>query len=394
MKPPGADTVVVRYGDIGTKSRRIRRRMERQLVANIGALLTDRRIDGTVEQHPTRPLIRTAESSVEAAADAAADAFGVVSTSPALAVEPDFETITTALAATARECYDGGTFAIDARRAGDTLPFTSRDIQVDGGDVIWDVAETEREFTPEVDLDDPDVVFYVECRTEEAFIFLEKKPGPGGLPLGTQARVVGLVSGGIDSPVAIYEMMKRGCPVVPVYIELGEYGGPDHEARAFETVRTLAKYAPNRDMRVYRAPAGEMIATLADRMERGRMLAFRRLMYRIAEHIAGRENAHGIVTGEAIGQKSSQTLQNLDVTSQATRLPIHRPLLTMDKNEITERAKEIGTFTDSTIPAGCNRFAPSRVETNGTLEHLEPHEPNDLFERAERIAERAERIVP
>jgi thiamine biosynthesis protein ThiI len=406
MKPPGADTVVVRYGDINQKSGSVQRDMAGRLVENVEALLSDRDIKAEVEHRWTRPLVHTTEGQVEAATDAVTDAFGVVSASPALVVSAERAAIEDALARTAEDHYDEGTFAVDARRAGDSLPFTSKDVEEFGGQAVWNAVEerstsdrsddaAEDDFAPEVDLDDPDITFFVECREEgDAFIFVEKRAGPGGLPLGSQAPVVALVSGGIDSPVAAYEVMKRGAPIVPVYVDLGEYGGLDHEARAMETVRTLAEHAPNFDMRVRRVPAGDTVSLLVEELEQGRMLAFRRFIYRIAERIAERTGANGIVTGEALGQKSSQTARNFGVTSRATDLPIHRPLLSLDKNEITERARRIGTFSDSTIPAGCNRFAPDQAETNARIEPLRESEPDDLFERAERAAEAAERVEP
>lgn len=390
MRPPGADTVLVRYGALGTKSPRVRGRMEDQLVENVEALLSVRGIEGDVERQHARPLVRTTPGDVERAASVAAEAFGVVSTSPAVAVEPTKSVIKNVLARTARECYDRGTFAVDARRATEDLPFTSRDIEEEGGAAVWEAVEGE--VKPTVDLDNPDLTFHVEVRSDEAYVFLENVRGPGGLPLGSQGRLIALISGGIDSPVAAYEVMRRGAPVVPVYLDLGDYGGPDHRARAIESVRTLARYAPNFSLRPYVVPAGEDVAHIAERVERGRMLSFRRYMFRVAEKLARRVDADGVVTGEALGQKSSQTAQNLTVTSAATDLPVHRPLLSMDKTDITELAREIGTFEDATIPAGCNRFAPERPETNGRLDRLLEVEPDDLFERAERMADRAELV--
>ena len=380
MEPPGAATVVVRYGDMSTKSSRVRRDMEHQLVENIDALLTDRGIPGDVERHSTRPLVRTTPEAVRDAAEAAADAFGVVSTSTARSVPPEKDAILDALAETADACYDGGSFAVNARRSGTDYPFTSEELGEDGGQAVWDAVDGK--FEPAVDLDDPDVSFNVEVREDEAFLFFEKIPGPGGLPLGSQRPVVALVSGGIDSPVATYEIMRKGCPVVPVYVDLGEYGGQDHRARAVETVRTLQAYAPNFEMPLRVVPGSDTVSLLADDLEQGRMLAFRRFCLLVAEEIALREDARGIVTGESIGQKSSQTAQNLSVTSPVTDLPVYRPLLTTDKNVITERAKEIGTFHDSTIPAGCNRFAPDQAETNAHRDRLTEAEPDDLRDRA------------
>jgi len=389
MTLPDADTALVRYGgEIGTKSPGVQRRMERQLVEHLEALLADRGIDGEIELQPTRPLIRTADPG--AAAATAADAFGVVSASPARSVEPTLEVILDALAETADACYDGGTFAVSARRAGTDYPFTSHDVEVEGGSAVYEAVEDR--FDPAVDLDDPDHTFGVEVRPEEAFVYTERIDGPGGLPLGSQAALVALLSGGIDSPVAAYEAMRRGSPVIPVYLELGDFGGPDHEARATETVRTLARYAPDRELGLWRVPAGEDLAEFEATIEGGRMLVFRRYMFLVAEAIAEREGASGIVTGEAAGQKSSQTVRNLAVTSAVTDLPVHRPLYAMDKEAIVARARSIGTFADSTIPAGCNRLAPSRPETSGSIAQVEGLEPADLRERARRAAEAADWI--
>ncbi|MWV38929.1 tRNA sulfurtransferase [Natrialba sp. INN-245] len=392
MHPPGADTVLIRHGDVNTKSNTVKRYMEDILAENLEALLADRSIPGDVERRWNRPLIHTTEASVEEATAAAADAFGVVSASPTLTTSTEFDRILEALADIARERYDGGTFAVEARRGDKRLPYDSEDLAREGGQAIWDAVADE--FDPEVDLDDPDLTFGVEVREDLAFLSLESVPGPGGLPLGSQEQVIAMVSGGIDSPVAAYEMMKRGCPIVPVYVDLGAYGGVDHEARAMETVRTLSRYAPNFDTQVYKIPAGETVDLLVREMEEGRMLSLRRFFYRAGETLAERVDAHGIVTGEAVGQKSSQTVQNLGVTSRVTDLPIHRPLLTRDKQEIVAMAREIGTYTDSTIDAGCNRVAPDRAETNARLEPLLAAEPDDLLERAERAARNAELVDP
>ncbi|WP_435154230.1 tRNA sulfurtransferase [Haladaptatus sp. DFWS20] len=385
MHPSGADTVLVRHGDVGVKSRKVQTEMERRLRDNMAAILEDRGIDAEVERRWSRLLVHTDEESVEDATTAAADTFGVQSASPAVVVSPEQELIEETLADTAREQYDEGTFAVRARRSSKDHPFTSAELERGGGTAVWEAVEN-----PVVDLDDPDITFSVEVRETEAFVFIEKRDGPGGLPLGTQTKLVSLVSGGIDSPVSTWEVMKRGSPVIPVYLELGDYGGPDHEARAIETVRKLKKYAPNHDMRVRKVPAGEAMNRLADEVGPARMLSFRRFMYRVAEHIAREESAHGIVTGEAIGQKSSQTARNLGVVSAATTMPIHRPLLTMDKSDIVARARKIDTFDDSTIPAGCNRIAPDYPETNATLEIAQNADPDGIFELAKEAAENVE----
>ncbi|AUX09048.1 tRNA S(4)U 4-thiouridine synthase [Halalkaliarchaeum desulfuricum] len=393
MEPPGADTVLVRYGEITTKSEHVRGWMADRLLGNLSTLLEDRGIEGTVEsRYRSRPLIHTTEEAVAAATRAAADTFGVTSASAALRVEPTAEAIAVALARTAEAGYDGGTFAVRARCAGDDHPFSSEELGEIGGDAVWGAVEDD--FEPAVDLDDPDWAVSVECRSEDAYVFLDRLGGPGGLPLGSQEPLVALISGGIDSPVAAYEAMRRGSPVVPLYVDLGRYGGIDHRARVIETVATLSEYVPGEELRLRIAPGGDAVETLIDAMDRGRMLAWRRFTFVVAEAVATREDAVGIVTGEAIGQKSSQTASNLAVTSAATSLPVHRPLVSTDKNDISERAREIGTFPDSTIPVGCNQLVPAQPETRGSLGEIEELEPDELADLAAEAARNLEIVEP
>lgn len=386
MPPPGADAVLVRHGDVGVKSSSVQVSMERRLRDNLAAMLADSDVDGDVEREWGRVVVRTDDP--DAAGDAAAATFGVVSASPAKTVPPTIPAICDALAATARQHYDAGAFAVDARRAGDH-DFDSHDVNREGGDAVWNAVEDA--FEPEVDLDDPDLTFFVEVREDEAFVFLEKRTGPGGLPLGSQDPLVALVSGGIDSPVAAWEVMKRGAPVVPLYLDLGPYGGPDHVARAEETTGLLAEYAPTRDMRLRIAPAGDAVQRLAENTGRTRMLSYRRFMYRVAEHVADEVGAAGIVTGESLGQKSSQTAANVAVVDNATDLPIHRPLFTLDKQEIVARARDIGTYRNSTIDVGCNKLAPRQPLTAAPMESVLADEPADLFEWARDVAENVDR---
>ncbi|WP_153553295.1 tRNA sulfurtransferase [Halomicrobium sp. LC1Hm] len=392
MHPPGADIVLVRHGEIGTKSEQVRRSMEERLATNLSALLADRGVGGSVERERTRLFVHTDEPG--AAVEAATDTFGVVSASAAVRTEPTLDAICEGLAEIARERFDGGTFAVDARRAGQQSAhdFSSEDIESDGGAAVWAAIEAAGG-DPAVDLDDPDLTFHVECRREVAYLFLDKQAGPGGLPVGTQEPVVVLLSGGIDSPVAAWKLLKRGCPVVPVYVDLGAYGGPDHRARALSTAETLAGYVPNFDLSVRVADGGDVVERLSAELDARRMLALRRFMLAVGARIAERTDAVGVATGEAIGQKSSQTSANLAVTDAAVDCPVFRPNLTADKAEITQLAREIGTFEASTIPTGCNRVAPSLPETSADLHALREREPDDLFERARAVAERAEVVA-
>lgn len=411
MHPPGADTVLIRYGAVNTKSDSVKERMLDRLKEHVEALLADRECPGTVTREPGRLFVRTDPDSVAQAADTAAMAFGVVSTSPARATEPTLSAIESALAETSgavyntgetradpREMdsdpgeleYNGGTYAVRAHRSCRDHPFDSRDIEQAGGAAVADGAPAAA--TPSVDLDDPDITFGVELRREEAYVYTDRIDGPGGLPANTQEPVVALVSGGIDSPVAAYEMMTRGVPVIPVYIDLGDYGGADHRERATQTVRDLARHDPTRDWTLHVVAGGETVETIVGTLETGRMLALRRYFFRVAEAIASEVDATGIVTGESLGQKSSQTATNLQATSEVTDLPIHRPLLSVDKTTIEQRARAIGTYTDSTIPAGCNRVAPQNPATRASRTEIRDREPADISTLAATDAAAAQRI--
>jgi thiamine biosynthesis protein ThiI len=373
---PTPDTVLVSFGDLGTKSREVRGKMTRRLRDNVAALLADRGVDATVDHEWARIVVHADEA--DRAARVAADAMGVVRARPVVRCVASLDAIETTLATRARDADPVDTYAVRARRAGDVdaHDFSSRDVEREGGRAVGDATDAA------VDLDAPDRTYHVDVRDSWAYVATTTYEGPGGLPLGTQAPLVALVSGGHDSPVAAYEMMRRGAPVVPLYVDLGVYGGPDHEARAVATIRRLARYAPNFDCRPRIVPGGPLAETLIESVEDTRMLSWRRALLRIAETVADREGAAGVVTGEALGQKSSQTAANLAATDAAVDLPVHRPLLAWDKSDIVDRARAIGTYEDSSIPAGCERLDPPFPETGATLAAVEAAEPDDFLDRA------------
>jgi len=383
------DIAVVRYGEAGIKSDKVRGQMLDRLAENVRAILDDRGIPGAVERHWSRLLIRPpatdadAEFDADAAARAAADAFGVVSTRPAITTPPAADALAEAAVALAADHPGGATFAVRANRAGkpEIHPFTSQEVASEVGAAIGDATGAT------VDLDAPDRAYRLDIREDEAFVSAVEYDGPGGLPVGTQGTTVALFSGGIDSPVAAWELFKRGLEVVPVYLDLGDYGGPDHLARAVETAGTVARSAPHVDARLRVVPAGDLVDDLVAAIGPTRMLSLRRAMLRVAEAVADDVGAHSVATGESIGQKSSQTGPNVRVTDAAASLPVHRPLLTRDKPEIVAQAREIGTFVDATMNVGCERVAPDYPETNATVAAVEAAEPENLLARAEALAE-------
>jgi thiamine biosynthesis protein ThiI len=384
------DTAVVRFGEIGVKSGKVRGQMLDRLADNVEAVLAARDVSGAVERRWSRILVRPGDTEgfdAHEAARAAADTFGVVDARPAVTVSPTYDRIEQAAVSLAADHPEGATFAVRATRAGpsEDHPFSSQELERTVGGAVGS------ETGAEVDLDDPDVTYRLEVREEEAFVSAREYDGPGGLPVGTQGKTVLLFSGGLDSPVAAWELCKRGLEVLPVYLDLGPYGGADHLARAEETAREVARSAPHVDMRLRVVPAGELVADLVAATEPTRMLSLRRAMLGTAAAVADDVGAHSLATGESMGQKSSQTGPNLRTTDAAVGRPVHRPLLSRDKPDIVEQARDIDTFVDATMNVGCERVAPEYPETNATLEQVEAAEPADLLDRAYALA--ADRYV-
>ncbi len=314
------NAVLAGHGDFGTKSSGVRSKMAERLARDVEAALDDAGIDATVERPWSRLVIRT--DRPEASARVAATLPGIAFARPVVAVDPRLEAI---LAATRRLAGDAAhpetaTYAVDADRVGPSSAhdFSTRDLHVEGGRVVGEVTGAA------VDLDDPDVTYRIEAREDEAFVSVRRFEGPVGLPVGTQGRVAVLVSGGLDSPVAMWRLLRRGCVTVPVYVDLGEYGGADHRARALEVCRTVAERAPRADLRPRVVDGGAFVERVVEATDNTRMLSLRRAMLAAAEGVAETVGAHSVATGEALGQKSSQTGANLAVTDAAVSRPVHR----------------------------------------------------------------------
>ncbi len=312
-----------------------------------------------------RIFVKTRDS---AAAPAVASVFGVVSTSP---VQTSVATLDAMQSAAVRIVSplltEGKSFGIRARRTG-THDYSSKDI----GEVVGRAIE--KATGAPVRLSTPDVQLFIEVRASCAYLYTEVVPGVGGLPLGTQGKVIALVSGGIDSPVAAWLMMKRGCTIVPVFFDCEPYLGDTGRQRAEAVVRALAVWAgrPLDFAVVHHGASLSEFKKLAPRMT---CVLCKRMMYRIAASIAKEENAHGIVTGESIGQVASQTTQNLLAIDEAANVPVYRPLIGLDKTENIKLARRIGTYRLSTAgdSAGCTA-AHRHPTTNANQEELKRYE--------------------
>jgi thiamine biosynthesis protein ThiI len=260
-------------------------------------------------------------------------------------------------------------FRVTARRTDKRYPLTSPQIEFEVGGRIKEAKGWR------VDLSHPELTVHVDLLTDRAFYFFGKEPGGGGLPTGTGGKVACLLSGGIDSPVAAWRLMRRGCSVL--FIHFHSY--PVLARTSQEKVRQLAEVLTTyqQQSRLVLVPFADVqqkvLLTIAPDL---RVVMYRRLMMRISEKLARRWHAKALVTGEVIGQVASQTLDNLTTIGGATKMQILRPLIGMDKDEIMAQAQRLGTFPISIIPDQdcCTLFTPKHPATHVTPRQIEEAE--------------------
>jgi thiamine biosynthesis protein ThiI len=260
-------------------------------------------------------------------------------------------------------------FRIDTQRGDKSFPLNSPEINRQLG------AAVKQKTGARVDLDNPEFTVYVEILPKDTFYGFNKLPGAGGLPVGTSGRLLSLISGGFDSPVAAYRMMQRGCRVIFVHFHSAPYQDKTSQDKVRELVTLLTRH--QFQSRLYLVPFGEIQRQIVAAVARPlRVVLYRRMMLRIGERIARREKARAMVTGESLGQVASQTLENMTVIQQAVTMPILRPLVGMDKQEIVDQARRIGTFETSSIPDQdcCQLFVPKHPATKARFDKVEADE--------------------
>ena len=357
---------MVRYGEIGIKSEQVRITYERLLVKNIEAMLRENGIQFEgVSRERGRIFVQTSDPG---APEAISRVFGVVSVSPVAVTGTDIKEVCDIAATLGREMIgQGQSFAIRARRAG-AHPFTSQEIGRMCGDAVFEAVKSQN---PRVDLTRPDHEIFVEMRENRSYVFSRVIKGVGGMPLGSQGKMVALISGGIDSPVAAWLMMKRGCDLVPVFFNNGLFSDKAYTERAMDTIKKLKEWAPGHSFKVYEVPHGD---SLREFIERGNVrytcVFCKHMMYKAAVAIAKKENAHGLVTGSSLGQVASQTSDNLMLEHFMIDFPIYHPLIGLDKNEIVEIARKIGTFDISIRPASCCKAVPPHPSIHGRMKEI------------------------
>ncbi|MCX6544866.1 MAG: tRNA 4-thiouridine(8) synthase ThiI [Acidobacteria bacterium] len=284
--------------------------------------------------------------------------FGIANFSKAGRVALDFEVLCQAILADL-EGHPPVTFRVNAKRGDKRFPMTSPEVEREIGGRIVEALGWK------VKLDRPELSVNVELLSSQAFYSWGKQKGAGGMPTGVSGRVACLLSGGIDSPVAAWRLMKRGCTVVPIHFHSYPFVTRASQEKVREIVEILTRYQMKTTLKL--VPFGELQRQIVLSVPPPlRVVIYRRMMLRIAERLARDTRARALVTGEVIGQVASQTLENLTVIAAATQMPILRPLVGMDKEEIIVEAQRIGTYEISIVPDQdcCQLFTPRSPETH------------------------------
>ncbi|GAA1985759.1 tRNA 4-thiouridine(8) synthase ThiI [Nocardiopsis rhodophaea] len=279
-----------------------------------------------------------------------------------------------------------GSFAVKARRRDKRFPMTSSELAGYLG------AKIKAAHGLPVNLKRPDNTVHIEVDRDEVFVYTDGIPGQGGLPVGMSGRGLVLMSGGIDSPVAAHRMMRRGLKVDFLHFSGMPFTGPESIYKAYSLVRQLDRYQVG--SRLFVVPFGKAQQQLkTSGIERLQIVAQRRLMLKTAEALADDLGAQALITGDALGQVASQTMTNITALDDAVDLPILRPLIGMDKTEIMDQARRIGTLTISELPDEdcCTLLTPRQVETAAKVADLRQIEKRlDAEELAEHLVTTAQ----
>lgn len=364
---------LIKYGEIGTKGKN-RYLFEDALCRQIRRSL--KKVDGTftVTKEQGRIYVDTeGDFDYEGAVEALKKVFGILWICPMLQIEDNgFDDLACKVNEYLKNVYgnEKKTFKVDARRARKNYPKNSMEINMDLGEKILDAYP--EQFS--VDVHKPDFYLNVEIRNK-INIYSERIPGPGGMPVGTNGKATLLLSGGIDSPVAGYMIAKRGVIIDAVYF----HAPPYTSERAKQKVVDLAKLVAN-----YSGPINLHVVNFTDIQlyiyeqcpHDELTIIMRRYMMKIAEYFALKEDSLGLITGESIGQVASQTMQSLAVTNEVCTLPVLRPLVGMDKQEIINISEQIGTYETSILPFEdcCTIFVAKHPVTKPNLKQIKRSE--------------------
>lgn len=378
------DHILIRYGELALKGsnqkifiRQLQQNIREKLKSftNIAVRRTQGRMFVLLNDHDSKEVIAKLQ-----------EVFGIHSMSLALKVSNDLDAIKAGALFALKTSVDKQTFKVAVRRANKQFSIGSQEMnQILGGHLL---RNTEG-FT--VDVHDPDVEVKVEIRHDGTYIMSEVIPGLGGFPVGTSGRTLLLLSGGIDSPVAGYLMMKRGVTVEAIHFESPPFTSDRAKQKVIDLAKALTRYG--KKVKVHFVPFTKLQQTIHQQIpDRYAMTVMRRMMIRIAEAVCEKEGILSMTTGESLGQVASQTMESMNVINEVTNYPILRPLVTMDKQEIIEISREIGTYDISIRPYEdcCTIFNPKSPITKPKREATNRIESR--YDFSKEIAESIARI--
>jgi thiamine biosynthesis protein ThiI len=365
--------VICHYHEVALKQKN-RRIFEKKLRTNIAFALSDLVGQRMVMRGYGRlkivlPFGFDEREKLEIVRSRLSNVFGIVNFGIGLSVGLDIEDICEA-SLKVIEGKSFNTFRVKTKRQNKNFPLNSTEVNKQVGAFIIEHFKNNGADV-KVDLKNPDLTVYVEIVDKEVYVYADRFKGPGGLPVGSSGKVVALISAGFDSPIASLLMMKRGAKVVFVHFHSYPYTSYDSIEQVREIVKILSKYQLH--SKLYIVPIAEAQRIIVLNAQVGlRTILYRRLMVRIAEKVAQIEGAEALVTGESLGQVASQTLRNIRVINQVATLPILRPLIGIDKEEIIQKAKEIGTYEISSQPYDdcCSFLTGRHPETWANLDEI------------------------
>ena len=376
-------TFLLKYGEIGIKGKN-RYLFEDALVRQIRFALKD--VDGQFDVHKSQARIYVdceGDYDYEDTVEHLKRVFGIVGICPVVRMEDQgFEKLKEDVVSYMDEMYPDKnlTFKVEARRARKTYPKTSMEINCDLGEVILEAFPETK-----VDVHHPDVLLRVEVR-QKINLFSQMIPGPGGMPIGTNGKAMLLLSGGIDSPVAGYMISKRGVGIEATYFHAPPYTSERAKQKVVDLARIVSRYSG--PVKLHVVNFTDIQLYIYDQCPHDELtIIMRRYMMRIAEHFAKKDGCLGLITGESIGQVASQTMQSLAATNDVCTVPVYRPVIGFDKQEIVDIAEKIGTYETSIQPFEdcCTIFVAKHPVTKPNVEVIRRSE--------EKLAEKIDQLV-
>ena len=379
-------TFLLKYGEIGIKGKN-RYLFEDALVRQIRFALKD--VDGQFDVHKSQARIYVdceGDYDYEDTVEHLKRVFGIVGICPVVRMEDQgFEKLKEDVVSYMDEMYPDKnlTFKVEARRARKTYPKTSMEINCDLGEVILEAFPETK-----VDVHHPDVMLNVEIRNE-IYVYSQIIPGAGGMPVGTNGKAMLLLSGGIDSPVAGYMISKRGVGIEATYFHAPPYTSERAKQKVVDLARIVSRYSGSVKLHVVNFTDIQLY--IYDQCPHEELtIIMRRYMMRIAERLAVDAGAQALITGESIGQVASQTMQSLAATDASCTMPVFRPVIGFDKQEIVDVAEKIGTYETSVLPFEdcCTIFVAKHPVTKPNLKMIERSEEK-LKEKIDEMVETA-----